>query len=73
MTTLLCGALDHQIEHHHLFPKLPPNRLREIAPAVAATCARHGVRYRRATWAENLVAAVRRLARMSLPPAVGAA
>ena len=26
----LCGGLDKQIEHH-LFPRLPPNRLREVA------------------------------------------
>ncbi|MBZ0252469.1 MAG: fatty acid desaturase, partial [Candidatus Methylomirabilis sp.] len=28
--SILCGALDRQIEHH-LFPKFPTNRLREIA------------------------------------------
>jgi NADPH-dependent stearoyl-CoA 9-desaturase len=35
--SILCGALDKQIEHH-LFPKFPPNRLREIAPEVRAIC-----------------------------------
>jgi linoleoyl-CoA desaturase len=65
--SVLCGALDHQIEHH-LFPKLPPNRLREIAPKVAAICERYGVRYGRKTWGGNLLAALRRLGRMSLPP-----
>ena len=67
--SVLCGALDYQIEHH-LFPKLPPNRLREIAPKVAAICERYGVRYGRKTWGENLLAALRRLGRMSLPPAL---
>ena len=64
--SVLCGALDHQIEHH-LFPKLPPNRLREIAPKVAAICARHGVPYNRRSWGNNLFAALRRLGRLSLP------
>ena len=52
---------------HHLFPKLPPNRLREIAPKVAAICERYGVRYSRSTWTGNLLGALRRLARMFLP------
>ncbi|HZP41733.1 MAG TPA: fatty acid desaturase [Candidatus Binatia bacterium] len=65
--SLLCGALDHQIEHH-LFPKLPPNRLREIAPRIEAICRRYGVRYTRDTWGGNLSAALKRFARMSLPP-----
>jgi fatty acid desaturase len=33
--SILCGALDKQIEHH-LFPTLPPQRLRQIAPEVRA-------------------------------------
>ena len=42
--SVLCGGLDLQIEHH-LFPRLPPNRLREIAPEVRAACeARAGAR-----------------------------
>lgn len=28
--SILCGGLDRQIEHH-LFPRLPPNRLRDMA------------------------------------------
>jgi fatty acid desaturase len=67
--SVLCGALDHQIEHH-LFPKLPPNRLREIAPKVEAICRRHGVAYRRHRWGENLLAALTRLGRMSVPPSL---
>lgn len=64
--SLLCGALDYQIEHH-LFPKLPPNRLREIAPKIEAICKRHGIRYRKESWGKNLSAALKRLAVMSLP------
>lgn len=52
--SILCGALDRQIEHH-LFPRLPPNRLREIAPRVRAVCEAHGVRYRSDSWPRTLV------------------
>jgi NADPH-dependent stearoyl-CoA 9-desaturase len=55
--SILCGGLDKQIEHH-LFPTLPPQRLREIAPEIAAICARHGVRYRSASWATTLKGAL---------------
>jgi fatty acid desaturase len=51
--SVLCGGLDHQIEHH-LFPTLPPQRLREIAPKVREICERHGVKYRSASWPKTL-------------------
>ena len=51
--SILCGALDLQIEHH-LFPRLPPNRLRQIAPRVRELCEAHGVRYRADTWRRSL-------------------
>jgi linoleoyl-CoA desaturase len=51
--SILCGGLDRQIEHH-LFPRLPPNRLREIAPEVRAACEEHGVTYRTASWGSTL-------------------
>jgi linoleoyl-CoA desaturase len=51
--SILCGGLDLQIEHH-LFPRLPPNRLREIAPEVRAACEAHGIRYRTDTWGRTL-------------------
>ena len=62
--SVLCGALDKQIEHH-LFPRLPPNRLRQIAPRVRAICAAHGVEHRTDTWRGTLVSVVRELARLS--------
>jgi NADPH-dependent stearoyl-CoA 9-desaturase len=55
--SILCGGLDRQIEHH-LFPSLPPNRLREVAPEVRAACERHGIRYRTASWGKTLRAAL---------------
>lgn len=51
--SILCGALDLQIEHH-LFPRMPPNRLREIAPRVRAICDAYGVKYRRDSWPRTL-------------------
>jgi len=56
--SMLCGGLDRQIEHH-LFPRLPPNRLREIAPEVRAACQAHGVAYRTASWGHTLKKALR--------------
>jgi fatty acid desaturase len=62
--SILCGGLDRQIEHH-LFPTLPPQRLREIAPDVKAICARHGVRYKTDTWGNTLRKALGHIARLS--------
>lgn len=61
---LLCGGLECQIEHH-LFPRLPPNRLREIAPRVRAICAEHGVTYRSDSWPRVLRDVRRRLRELS--------
>lgn len=51
--SVLCGGLDRQIEHH-LFPKLSPERLRQVAPLVRAACEEHGVRYNTASWGATL-------------------
>jgi fatty acid desaturase len=67
--SVLCGALDKQIEHH-LFPRLPPNRLREIAPRVRAICEAHGVRYRSDSWPRTLRSVVSELTRLRSPRAV---
>jgi fatty acid desaturase len=63
LVSVLCGALDKQIEHH-LFPRLPPNRLREIAPRVRAICEAHGVHYRSASWPRTLRSVFRELSRL---------
>lgn len=65
---LLCGGLERQIEHH-LFPRLPPNRLREIAPRVRAICEEHGVNYRTGTWPSVLGDVLRRLTSLASPTA----
>lgn len=64
--SILCGGLDRHIEHH-LFPRLPPNRLREITGEIRAACARHGVVYRSASWPGTLRKAFRELAALSRP------
>lgn len=69
LVSQLCGALDYQIEHH-LFPKLPPNRLREIAPRVQEICGRYGVDYQKASWGHTLKQALTKIKKMSLPPEV---
>lgn len=67
--SVLCGGLDRQIEHH-LFPKLAPQRLREIAPAVQKACEEHGVTYRTASWPVTLRGAFAHLRNLSLPALV---
>ncbi|HTJ47552.1 MAG TPA: acyl-CoA desaturase [Kofleriaceae bacterium] len=64
--SMLCGALDRQIEHH-LFPRFPPNRLREIAPEVRQACLDHGVEYKTDTWPRTLGKVARRLFKLSFP------
>jgi fatty acid desaturase len=51
--SILCGGLNHQIEHH-LFPKLPPDRLRKITLEVRAVGDAYGVSYRTDTWWRTL-------------------
>jgi NADPH-dependent stearoyl-CoA 9-desaturase len=70
--SILCGGLERQIEHH-LFPTLPPRRLREIAPEVQAICEKHGVAYKTASWGTTLRKVGRRVARLSRPDAASAA
>jgi NADPH-dependent stearoyl-CoA 9-desaturase len=62
--SILCGGLDRQIEHH-LFPKLPPNRLREIAPEVKKACEEHGIAYKTDTWGRTLKKALRHVRSLS--------
>jgi linoleoyl-CoA desaturase len=69
--SILCGALNRQIEHH-LFPRLPPNRLREIAPEVRAACEAHGVAYHTDTWGRTLAKALDYVRTLSFSDAVRA-
>ena len=69
--SILCGGLDRQIEHH-LFPRLPPERLREIAPEVRAACEAHGVAYKTDTWGRTLAKALRHVRALSFRDALHA-
>jgi linoleoyl-CoA desaturase len=62
--SILCGGLDRQIEHH-MFPTLPPERLREIAPEVRAICEKYGVAYKTDTWGRTLAKALGHIDRLS--------
>lgn len=64
--SVFCGGLDKQIEHH-LFPKLPPERLRQIAPEVRAICEAHGVAYHTDTWPRTIAKAMRHIDALSRP------
>ena len=60
----LCGGLDYQIEHH-LFPKLPPNRLRQISHRVKEVCEQHEVSYKTDTWPKTFSKVLTRLGKLS--------
>lgn len=66
--SILCGTLDRQIEHH-LFPRWPTNRLREVAPEIRRICERHGVRYQSAPWGTTLRSVFRRIRQLGRAPA----
>lgn len=61
IVSMLMGHLNYQIEHH-LFPKLPPNRLEEISPQVEALCRKYGVRYNTGTFKEQVLSVFKRVA-----------
>jgi linoleoyl-CoA desaturase len=63
---ILTGNLSHQIEHH-LFPDLPSNRYREIAPAVRELFQRYGLRYHAAPLPHQVASAWHKVLRLSLP------
>jgi NADPH-dependent stearoyl-CoA 9-desaturase len=70
--SVLCGGLDRQIEHH-LFPRLSPARLREVAPRVKALCEEHGVRYHSDTWGRTLGKAFRWIGKLAARDGVASA
>ncbi len=70
--SILCGGLDLQIEHH-LFPRLPPQRLRQISAEVEAVCIAHGVPYRMESWWSTLKKALAHMRNLSADELVRAA
>ena len=71
LVSVLCGGLDRQIEHH-LFPTLPPERLREIAPEVRDICLRHGIDYRSESWGRTLRLALAQIGALAREGGTGA-
>ncbi|MCH9816503.1 MAG: acyl-CoA desaturase [Actinomycetia bacterium] len=63
---IMTGNLSFQIEHH-LFPDLPSNRYQEIAPEVAAICARYGIPYTTGPMPQQVASAWLKVLRLSLP------
>lgn len=60
------GGLDTHIEHH-LFPDLPPNRQREIAPRVKEMVVRHGLPYHVTPLGETAALLLKALTGLSVP------
>jgi linoleoyl-CoA desaturase len=66
---LMTGNLSFQIEHH-LFPDLPSNRYKEIAPRVQALCEKYDLPYTTGPLGRQYATVLRRIARLSLPTPV---
>lgn len=64
--SVLVGAMDRHIEHH-LFPRMPHNRLREVAPEVERICREHGIPYRNDSLLRTWTRAAWHAAKLSLP------
>jgi linoleoyl-CoA desaturase len=63
---LMSGNLSHQIEHH-LFPDLPSNRYREIAPQVQEVFETYGLTYVARPLPQQVASAWHKVVRLSLP------
>jgi linoleoyl-CoA desaturase len=63
---MMTGNLSHQIEHH-LFPDLPSNRYREIAPRVRDLFERYGLEYVTGPMPKQVASAWKKVIRLSLP------
>ena len=60
------GGLDTHVEHH-LFPDLPPNRQRQVAPLVREIVARHGLPYHQTPLGETAALLLKTLTGLSIP------
>jgi ferredoxin-NADP reductase/fatty acid desaturase len=63
---IVYGAINLHIEHH-LFPDLPPNRLREIAPEVKNICDRYGIPYRTNSFFKQFIGVIENAFNNSFP------
>ena len=62
----MTGNLSYQIEHH-LYPDLPSNRYKEIAPKVREVFERYGLTYTTGSLPRQVISAWRKIVRLSLP------
>ncbi len=60
------GNLSHQIEHH-LFPDIPANRYKELAPRVRALCEEYGQQYNTGRFSRQLATVFENLLINSFP------
>lgn len=60
------GGLDTHVEHH-LFPDLPPNRQREVAPRVKEIVTRYGLPYHETPLGETAALLLKTLTGLSIP------
>ncbi len=63
---LMTGNLSFQIEHH-LYPDLPSNRYKEIAPRIQALFERYGLTYTTGSLPRQVASAWHKVIRLSLP------
>jgi linoleoyl-CoA desaturase len=63
---LMSGNLSYQIEHH-IFPDLPSNRYKEIAPRVQEICDRYGIPYTTGSLPRQYGQVLRKIVRFAFP------
>ncbi|WP_101523240.1 fatty acid desaturase family protein [Nocardioides houyundeii] len=63
---IMTGNLSHQIEHH-LFPDLPSNRYKEVAPQVKALFDKYDLTYLERPLPQQVYSAWHKVVRLSLP------
>jgi linoleoyl-CoA desaturase len=66
LTHLMTGNLSFQVEHH-LYPDLPSNRYKEIAPQIQELFERYGLTYATGSMPKQLGSAWKKVFRLALP------
>ncbi len=66
LTHLMTGNLSFQVEHH-LYPDLPSNRYKEIAPQIQELFQRYGLTYATGSMPKQLGSAWKKVFRLALP------
>jgi delta8-fatty-acid desaturase len=59
------GGLQFQALHH-MFPRLPRHRLRDIQPMVQALCDKHGIKYHRYKFIEANILTLQHMHRVAM-------